>query len=273
LQLKKKIIPKTPISILKKLVTTVLAFWITFTLYAQDTVYFSKPSSSPYSKKTKRSSEKNILKIAPLSFISGYIPLYFEREITPFFSLQAGIGITTKNYLKQWANNLDFSKNITTQNTWNTPGNEGNENYYNGNDYTHRSSSIGYYFSIQPRIYFENEGMDGAFFGISYDRFRYNTFSDKIVNGSMGQDGNPVFSNERYKEYENISDISAIFGTQTLYEHIALEYSLGIALRNVSSRQYAYTYDNSTGKYIDGYSDQKKTTPAITISIKVGYHY
>jgi hypothetical protein len=115
--------------------------------------------------------------------------------------------------------------------------------------------------------------MDGAFIGISYDRFRYNTFSDKIVNGSMGQDGNPVFSNERYKEYENISDISAIFGTQTLYEHIALEYSLGIALRNVSSRQYAYTYDNSNGKYIDGYSDQKKTTPAITISIKVGYHY
>ena len=258
---------------MKKTLIMAIAICITCTVMAQDTVYFAKTNSSTSGKKTKRSSEQNIIKIAPLSFLSGYIPLYFEREITPFFSLQAGAGITTRNYLKEWANNFDLSDNETAKNTWNTPGNEGNENYYASNDFTNRSSSTGYYFSIQPRIYFENEGMNGSFIGISYDRFRYNASSYKIANGSTGQDGNPVFSNDRFKEYENISDISAIFGTQTLYDHIAVEYSAGIALRNVTGRRYAYTNDNLTGQYIDGYSDTKKTTPAFTFSIKVGYHY
>ena len=249
-----------------------LAICISCTLMAQDTVYFAKTKPSYTGKKTKHSSEQNIIKIAPLAFISGYVPLYYEREINPFLSLQVGAGITTRNYLNEWANNLEFSKNVTAKNTWTVPGNEGNENYYDGNNFDNRTASTGYYFSFQPRIFFENEGLDGAFIGISYDRFRYNSSSFKIVNGASGQDG-PLFSNEQFKEYENISDISAVFGTQALYDHIAVEYSVGLALRNVKGRQYAYTIDRNTSEFTDGYSDTKKTTPAISISIKVGYHW
>ena len=258
---------------MKKIILINILLMSAFFSFSQDTVYFAKNITNSSGKKTKRSSEKNIVKIAPLSFISGYIPLYFEREITPFFSLQLGAGITTRNYLKEWANNFDFSDNENVKNTWSTPGNEGNDNYYSSNDFKNRQSALGYYFSIQPRIYFENEGMDGSFIGISYDRFRYNSSSYKIINGSFGTDGNPVFSSSTFKEYENVSDVSAIFGTQSLYDHIAIEYSAGIALRNVSGRRYAYTNDRNSGQYIDGYSDSKKTTPAFTFSIKVGYHY
>lgn len=257
---------------MKKTLLFAAMLWCTANLFAQDTVYFAKTNSAASGKKSKRSSEQNIIKIAPLSFISGYVPLYFEKEITPFFSLQVGAGITTRNYLKEWANNFDLSEKETAKNTWSAAGNEGNENYYSANDFDNRTSSTGFYFSIQPRIYFENEGMNGSFIGISYDRFRYNSSSYKIINGSYGQDGNPIFSNDMFKEYENISDISAIFGTQTLYDRIAVEYSTGIALRSVKGRRYAYTSDAFTGQYIDGYSDTKKTTPAFTFSIKVGYH-
>ena len=132
---------------------------------------------------------------------------------------------------------------------------------------------MGFYLSLQPRIYFSNEGLDGSFIGISYDRARYNSSSNKIVTGSATATGDPVFSADSFKEYETISDISANFGTQSLYDRIAVEYTVGVALRSIAGRRYAYTNDIYTGRFIDGYSDTKKTTPAFTVSVKVGYHY
>ncbi len=257
---------------MKKLILLAAIFISAGSAIAQDTVYFANPSAVKGLQK-KGSKEQNIIKIAPLSFISGYIPLYFEREINSFFSLQAGAGVTTRNYLKEWVNNLDLDDKEEVKNTWNAPGNDGNSSYYPATDYTNRKSSLGYYFSIQPRIYFGNEGMEGSFLGISYDRSRYNYSSKKIVNGSSSSNGDPVFTSETFKEYETVSDISANFGTQSLYDRIAVEYTVGVALRTITGRRYAYTNDNLTGQYVDGYSDTKKTTPALTFSIKVGYHY
>lgn len=239
---------------------------------SQRTVYFSKDSTERSAKKQKRSTERNIIKIAPLSFISGYIPVYFEREITPFFSLQGGIGVTTRNYLREWANNFEFNKSNDGTNVF--PGTTGNyDNYNSQTDFTNRKSQLGYYFSVQPRIYFNNEGLDGGFFGLSYDRSRYNSSSKRIVTGS-GNSGEPVFSNDYFKENETISDINASFGGQTLYDRIAVEYTFGIAIRKVTGRKYAYTNDyNNSGGFIEGYTDLKKTIPAFTFSLKIGYHY
>ncbi len=42
---------------------------------------------------------KNVVKINPLVFFRGEVPIYYERAITPKLSLEAGIGITLRNYL------------------------------------------------------------------------------------------------------------------------------------------------------------------------------
>lgn len=42
---------------------------------------------------------KNVLKINPLIFFRGEIPLYYERALTPKLSLEAGLGVTLRNYL------------------------------------------------------------------------------------------------------------------------------------------------------------------------------
>jgi len=42
---------------------------------------------------------KNILKINPLLFFRGEIPLYYERALTPKLSLEVGLGVTLRNYL------------------------------------------------------------------------------------------------------------------------------------------------------------------------------
>jgi hypothetical protein len=42
---------------------------------------------------------KNILKINPLLFFRGEIPIYFERALAPNLSLEVGVGVTLRDYL------------------------------------------------------------------------------------------------------------------------------------------------------------------------------
>lgn len=42
---------------------------------------------------------KNVVKINPLLFFRGEIPIYYERAITHKLSLEAGLGVTLRNYL------------------------------------------------------------------------------------------------------------------------------------------------------------------------------
>jgi len=42
---------------------------------------------------------KNVVKINPLLFFRGEIPIFFERAITPRLSIEAGIGFTLRNYV------------------------------------------------------------------------------------------------------------------------------------------------------------------------------
>lgn len=42
---------------------------------------------------------KNVLKINPLVFLRGEVPLFYERALSPRISAELGAGITTRNYL------------------------------------------------------------------------------------------------------------------------------------------------------------------------------
>jgi hypothetical protein len=42
---------------------------------------------------------KNCVKMNPLLFLQGEIPVYFERAISPRVSLEVGLGITARNYI------------------------------------------------------------------------------------------------------------------------------------------------------------------------------
>lgn len=238
---------------------------------AQEVIYFTKDSTSKSAtiKKHKRSTETNIIKIAPLSFLSGSIPFYYERSINDFLSVQVGAGVTTRNYLKEWINNGEFGKSDENQDEikWNG-ANQYNDNMNPANDFTNRKSSIGYTVSVEPRIYFDNEGIGGSFVSIGYSLSKYKTSSRQIQTGISDL----MFLNTYFPEYESISDVSVNFGSQVLNDRISVEYTIGIALRNKKGERYAYTYD-SNSKYIDGLASYKKTIPAFLFSFKVGYHW
>lgn len=152
--------------------------------------------------------------------------------------------------------------------TWNQASKGSSGNYLGKYDFKNRKSAIGYYFSIQPRIYFQSEELDGCFMGLSCD-YAHHITNQKMVNA--GHTGEPQFNSGNFKEYENHSDISVWFGSQTLYDRISLEYSLGVGLRKIRSSHYAYGYAGN--KLIDGVMEPNKTKVAFNLSLKVGYHF
>ncbi len=242
---------------------------------AQQTVYFEKESGKKSTTKKKGSSEKNIIKISPLAFIGGIIPAYFERSINETFSIQVGAGITSKNYIGDAIRgaNDNHNGNVTT-----TKWSDGtSDTYTNENDIDkNKKTSIGSFIAIEPRVYFASEGLEGNFMGISFSSAKYNSTSKKIDTRSIISSGNGGgFTNETFKGSENITDLLVNFGTQTLYDHISLEYSAGIGLRKIKGTEYAYARNPNFGStlYVDGVSTIDKTKLGYNLSLKVGYHF
>lgn len=252
---------------------SLLSIFISLNVAAQTTVYFSKDSTRKSTEKRKGSSETNIIKISPLAFLGGIIPVYFERSINETFSIQLGAGITSKNYIGDAIRqgNDDQNNNVST-----TRWNDGTtDTYTNENDITkNKKTAIGYFIAIEPRVYFASEGLEGGFMGISLSSAKYNSTSQKIVTGTT-LNGEPKFSGGTFNASENITDLFVNFGTQTLYDRISLEYTAGIGVRKIKGTEYAYGQSFSAGatKYVDGVSTLDRTKLGYNLSLKVGYHF
>ena len=130
-----------------------------------------------------------------------------------------------------------------------------------------RTSSLGFLFSVQPRIYFESDAPDGSYMSVSYDFYRYNFSIPGLV-------GNQYIGSKK-KEHENISDLMVWFGYQDVYDRISIDYSTGLGIRNVKGSKYYYAEDNTTGTTItfEGFAPYKQTLFNFNIGIKVGYHF
>jgi hypothetical protein len=211
--------------------------------------------------KKKRSSESNIIKIAPLGFLSGTFPLLYERRFTDFFSIQVAGGLTARNYVR---NAILKETAIEYKYPWNDSYTDQAAPAY---DMEHHKAKMGFMASVQPRIYFASEGLDGSFLGLSFDYYRYNFEIPRLTGsgGSYTHNGSPQ------SEYENIKDFMVHFGYQTLYDNISLEYTTAIGLRSTTGSKYAAGYNGS--QLIEGFATYKQSALNFNIGIKVGYHF
>jgi hypothetical protein len=245
---------------------------LTATSIAQDTVYFQRQSKNGYTKKQKRSSEQNIIKLSPLSILNGFIPVYYERELNSTFAIQAGIGVTSRNYLKEWTNKAQEDNGDLQTTKWSDGTVDDYTDYSDYYNYKQRKSALGYFVAVEPRVYFENEGLEGSFIGLSLSRANYKFNANKITTGVAVTTSDPKFTTGTFAEFENITDVLVTYGYQTLYDKVAIEYNLGLGLRKLKGERYAYGQDNSN-KWIDGVSTIDKTKLGFNFSIKLGYHF
>ncbi|MBL0146757.1 MAG: DUF3575 domain-containing protein [Chitinophagaceae bacterium] len=256
---------------IKYLVTLILAVFLTISLHAQDTVYFQRNPSKTVKGKKRGSSEANIIKLSPISFLAGFVPVYYERELNSTFSIQVGVGFTTKNYLKDWVQKASETNNDIESTTWSDGTVNTYQDYAASGNYKNIKPAIGFYVSAEPRVYFANEGLDGSFIGLSYSIANYKSNANKVKTGPTTT-FEPVFTNSSFAEKENISDLLVTYGYQTLYDKVSLEYNMGLGLRTITGTKYAFGYDASNN-FIDGYSTLKNTKLGYNLSIKLGYHF
>jgi len=226
-------------------------------------IIFNSNSSTSSSAKKKGSSESTIIKIAPLGLLSGTFPILVERRITDFFSIQAAVGVTHRNYARTL---IQQNSETTAEYSW---ANDNNSDIAEAiGSFEARKAKIGFMASIQPRAYFASEGLDGGFIGLSFDYYRYNT----EIAGITGNNNNYKHAGSMKEEFENIKDYMVHFGYQSLGSRISVEYSTAIGLRNVNGNKYA-AYFNNSGGLVEGAGTYKKTGLNFNLGIKVGYHF
>ena len=226
----------------------------------------SSSISSP-TKKKKYLGESNIIKIAPLGFVSGVIPVYYERKLTDMISIQAGAGLTMRNYLRSLMVKSDLG---TIDITNNSQTNDIAAPYY---EFTYRKATTGFMYAIQPRVYFDDEGLEGTFIGLSYTNSKFNFNSQGVTSYNLGT---AVFNNNMHAEYETLSDIFVTIGSQSLMDKLTTEWTLEFGVRNIKGSKYvAYPkYDNNGNTTVsDGMKDYAKANVFFNIGFKVGLHF
>ena len=219
-------------------------------------------------KKKRKSDEENIIKIAPLDFISGNVPVLYEKVINDFFTIQGGIGITSKNYIRSAFQ--EVNDNFVVNYPW-----IDETQYLDVADkaltFNNRVAKTGYAFSLEPRFYFESDAPEDGYFGISYGYYKYKFAVPGIVALSSSEF---VHKGSMKNEYENISDLSAVFGYQNVNDRLTVDYSFGIGIRNVKGVKYCYGQDLSgNSNNIEGFGKYKQSLINMSIGLKVGYHF
>lgn len=268
---------------MKKIFLTALLFSSTSILLAQETVIFTTTKSTAKPKRTKMFDEtdvRNIVKISPLSTFFGYVPIYYEKAISRSFSVQIGVGITKKNNIGDAIYTaVDEPENTSISSTypltkivWNEPINSTTPDYrnnYAAYGTKNRTTKSGFMFSIEPRYYFLQEGLNGPYIGFNYCKKRYNYISKTIETGFT----NNVFTNDggTFSEYDKITDYSLSLGGQSTYYRFSLEYGGAIGVKSIRGRRYAIT--QYRGEFIDGSGILSFEKLAYDLSIKLGYNF
>lgn len=220
-------------------------------------------SSTPKSKAAS-SSEDNIIKIAPLGILSGRIPVLYERKLTDFLSIQASIGLTSRNYIRINTEGTELSDMKTTYSPLPTGTGDNAESLYS---YDNRASKIGFMFGLQPRIYFQSDGLEGSFIGVSFDYLKYNyQIPSMTKNGSEYS-----HSGSMVKEFETYNELMVNYGFQKIYDNLTLEYGAAIGIRNLKGEKYVAAEVNS--QLVDGLAKYSKSGINFNVFFRVGYHF
>lgn len=243
--------------------------------FAQETSKKENKIDDDYNPGVKVTEKNNVLKFAPLSFISGNFPLLYERRLGNSFSLQLGGGVTHRNYARSiFANISDPKINYPYEPTYSLYDRA--DVIY---DFNNRSAKLGYSFSIQPKLYFNNKAPEGTYISMSYDFYRYNFAIPGMIRDSIGGP-NPTISYRHKgamkKEYENISDMMVYFGYQDFYDQLTVDYIIGIGIRNVVGSKYYFLTDDTnfpTVTTYEGNASYKLATANFNIGVRIGYHF
>lgn len=207
----------------------------------------------------KRSSPtgQNIIKTAPLSFILGYFPVFYEREVTDWLGIQAGAGLTFKPAISSIQSEF-----------YNEFGDCEGEDCGNYFDYSYRKGKIGYLLALSPRLYFSSDGLDGSYIAPEIRLYQRKSEAQRP------DPSNPYelvrLEDEFDEESIRFTDLMMHFGWQTLYPNLTLDLSVGLGVRKIKGTWQA-VYQDDFGYYYSETPERDESRFRFDVGLRVGF--
>jgi len=191
---------------------------------------------------------KNVLKINPLVFFRGEIPIYYERAITHRLSLEAGIGVTLRNYLA-----LSFTGDDA-------------DDFGAGTEIVPRLS-----FNVGFRYYFGDDlEPQGAYGQLSFAHLNYT--KDIRTKGPTGE-----FTDVKLRDDRTYNDVRLLFGYQMLSSNSNWLFDVyaGPAFRDRFNVKVQERLDLSGDRPVWAYAVEESKTQGVAffLGVKVGYGF
>lgn len=186
---------------------------------------------------------KNVLKLNPLLFFRGEIPLYYERALSPRLSLEAGVGFTWRNFV-----NLSFSGADA-------------DDYGAGTEIKARPTvHLGVRYYLLPDL-----EPQGTYLQLGLSHVEY---AKDIV--KVNPDGS--FSNEKELDQRIYNDVRLYLGHQLISatSNWLIDIYGGVGMRDRSMRIVKETLDLTNNTWSYDIEDKNDLVPVLYLGVKVG---
>lgn len=210
--------------------------------------------------KKKRRYPSCALKLAPVNFLAGNMPLTFEKEYHNF-SVQLTAGPTFHRfYDESYVSSRAFAGR--PEYIWNdgqTTKRDVLEDPFD--EFTIDAQySMSYYVGAGVRFYYYEEGFDGAYVGFQFTASRYD-YRMKTLR-------NPTYS---FACSDRFEDLTFQWGYQYCGDHMLTDLYLGAGLRNMSASRPLAVEDYLSGTYVEGLAYYDKVMPKMEMGIRIGF--
>ena len=216
----------------------------------------------------------NAIKFGIFDIFSGLYGVHYERELGSLFSLQAGIGLTGRNFAAGIFGE-DESDNFFIRSLYNGPDAFDLPDYYY--DYKARKSILGFFVSIHPKFYYNEDGFEGPYMGLIIAHRKYNYEAFDVDNSVTQYASDPLFTQSRVlEEFEKNLIMALSWGSQAIGDKIALDYNVALGMKKISGeRRDVGQVRNSNYEMITvaALNDVAKTSFYFEMSLKIGLHW
>lgn len=223
-------------------------------------VNLSSGNNASKSSKKKRKYPSHAIKMAPLNFLSGNMPLSFEKEFHNFgFQISAGPTFH-RFYDESYLGSRAYSGE--PKYVWNDGATTKRDVYDNPFDAltVDAQYSLGYTLGAGLRYYYNEEGFDGGYVGFNFNLARYNYLM-------------MTYSNQSYwlSCSDRFTDFSFQWGYQYCGDHILMDLYLGAGIRSIYASRPVYVDDYSSATVVEGMAIYDKIAPKMEAGFRMGF--
>ncbi len=225
-------------------------------------------NSNSNSKHTKYQEPSMAIKVGALNFISGNLPICFEKEYKNFGFL-VGAGPTCRRFLDN-----SFGSSLLDESSieYSWGKNSNISNVHNPFDYADDrpkfTYSTGYYLIANPRYYYNEEGMDGGYVGIQIVKSQY-TYR---TSGSSDYYGVNSYTYDNQTGRDRYTDLTVQWGAQYGENKFIFEWFTGMGIRFKDEERFAFAYDNSNN-LITGTANVNKAAIHFDLGLRMGFKF